>query len=313
MAKLLTSGKMIGICVLAVLCLGVVTCTVSCSKDVTRGSSGSSASTSSVSTSSFIAVAVDSATTGTDSVYILQPCANGYFRDSIAASALPATITTYLDSTYSGYTTLQDYVIKDSAGTVGGYVVIISYNGKPVGLLFNASVTIVWVLEQREAGDRNAQGWHEGGRYGNRDGKHRDTVAISALPTAIAGYFTSNYPGDTLLKAFKNYDSSYLVISKDDGVIYATVFSSTGTYVKREILAAPAATVASVDQTALPSSALSYLTTTYPSYVFEKAYSLTSASGSTVLEYLVVIDANNTKYAVLFDGSGNVLSTRTIW
>jgi hypothetical protein len=96
-------------------------------------------------------------------------------------------------------------------------------------------------------------------------------------------------------------------------VIYATVFSSTGSYVKREILAAPAATVASVAQTGLPSNALSYLTTTYPNYVFEKAYSLVSASGSAVLEYLVVIDANDTKYAVLFDGSGNVLSTKTIW
>ncbi|MDR3714256.1 MAG: hypothetical protein P4L51_15670 [Puia sp.] len=303
MSKSLTSGNIL--CLLAVLGFGLG----SCSKEISRRSSGSSSSVSSTSTSSTIAVAVDS--TGSDSVYVLQVCARGYFRDSIAASALPASITAFLDSTLSGYTTLQDYEIKDSAGTVGGYVVIVSYNGKPVALLFNASGVLVSVLEQRERGDLNGNGWHEGGRYSNRDGQHRDTVAISALPAAITSYFATGYPGDTLLKAFRNYDSSYLVISKDAGVIYGTVFSSTGSFVRRVVLADPGGVTASVDQTALPSTALSYLTATYPDYVFGKAYSLTS--GSTILEYLVVIDANDTKYALLFDGSGAIESTRTIW
>ncbi len=306
MSKLLTSGNII--CLLTVLSLGIV----SCSKELSRSSSSSTATTTSTSSmSSTIAVAVDSSASGTDSVYIIQPCANGYYRDSIASSALPAGITSYLDSAYSGFSFLKSYVIKDSGGTVGGYAVIVSYNGKPVGLLFNASGVLVRVLEQRQSGDLNGNGWHEGGRYGNRDGRQKDTVAISALPPAITSYFMTDYPGDTLLKAFKNYDSSYLVISRDSGVIYGTVFTTKGTFVKRVVLAAPAAEIASVAQTALPSTTLSYLTTTYPNYVFEKEYSL--VSGSSVLEYLVVIDANNTKYALLFDGSGAFLSARTIW
>ena len=291
---------------LAVLCLGIV----SCSKELSSGSSTTSTS-SSVTTSSVIAVAVSSSSGSTDTIYVLQPCAAGYFRDSLPASSLLPAITAYLDTAYSGYQYLKGYVIKDSAGTVGGYVVIISYNGKPVALLFNSAGVLVRVLEQREAGDLHGNGWHEGGRYRNRDGRHKDTVALSALPAAITSWYSGNYPLDTLLKAFKNYDSSYLVISRDYGVVYATIFSSDGTFVRRAIIAAPGGTVAAVDQSALPSGILSYLTATYPDYVFEKAFSL--SGNGVVQDYLVVIDANNTKYGLVFDSSGNLLSVHTIW
>lgn len=301
MRKLLTNGNTIRL--LALVCLGIWSCS---KKDAV---SSSTTSTSTSATSSYIAVEVDS-TTG-DSVYVLQPCANGYFRDSIAVSALPATIVSYLDSTYSGYGYLKEFEIKDSAGTVGGYVVIISYNGKPVALLFNASGVLVRVLEQREAGDRNGRGWHDGGRFGHRDGLHKDTVALNDLPVSITTYFTDNYPQDTLLKAFKNYDSSYLVLSTDSGFVYATLFTSSGTFVKRIIIRSPEGLISKVDQSALPSTILTYLTANYPDYVFEQAVSLTV--NSTVEGYVVLIDANNTKYAVTFDGSGNFLSSRTIW
>lgn len=84
----------------------------SCTKNM---SSSTSNSTSGV--SSTIAVAADSAG-GTDSIYVIQHCAPGYFRDSITASALPSAITSYLDTAYSGYSFLKGYIIKDSAGTV---------------------------------------------------------------------------------------------------------------------------------------------------------------------------------------------------
>jgi len=306
MNKLLASSKFI--CLAVALALGITSCTKNLS------STTSQTSTSTTSTSSTIAVAAvtaDSPSTTTDSVYVIQHCAPGYFRDSIAASALPSAITSYLDTAYSGYSFLKGYIIKDSAGTVGGYVVIISYNGKPVALLFNADGALVRILEQREAGDISGEGWHHGGRFGNRDGQHRDTVALSTLPSAITSYFTGSYPQDTLLKAFRNYDSGYVVISKDSGVLYATVFSSSGSFIKRLIIAAPDGQVAAIDQTALPSSILSYLTATYPDYVFEKAFSLT-ADGS-IRAYLVVIDADNTKYGLVFDSLGTLLSVHTIW
>lgn len=80
---------------------------------------------------------------------------------------------------------------------------VIYYNNKPVGLLFDSAGAFVRVLEQRERGDLNGSGHHNGGRFEHRDGKGRDTVALNALPPAVTAYFASNYFNDTLVKAFR--------------------------------------------------------------------------------------------------------------
>jgi hypothetical protein len=165
-------------------------------------------------------------------------------------------------------------------------------------------------LEQRERGDLNGTGHHRGGRFEHRDGLHRDTIAIAALPSAIINYFATNYSTDTLVKAFKGKDSSIVIISKNGGV-YATIFDANNNFVKREQLPVKSGSCISVEQSALPSAALNYLTQTYPNYVFDKAFSITN-NGS-IVGYVVVIDANNTKYAVLFDPSGNFVKAKTIF
>jgi hypothetical protein len=68
-------------------------------------------------------------------------------------SGLPAAITDYLTTNYSGYTFQKAYTDKDSSGTISGYVVIIQFNGNPVGLKFDASGNFINVLEQREGRD----------------------------------------------------------------------------------------------------------------------------------------------------------------
>lgn len=294
-----------GVCL---ICLSVsIFCGIgSCSKDLSSASTVTSSS--STSTSSTIAVSVDS--TGRDSVYILQQCSPGFFRDSIAAGNLPGSITSFLNNNYAGYVFEKAFIIKDSTGTTGGYAVIIVYNGKPVALLFDASANFVQVLEQRQAGDLDGKGWHEGGRFGDRDGLQNDTVAISALPASIQSYFTTKYPGDTLTRVYRNEDSSYLVVSVDNG-IFLSVFKSDGSFIKRIALPVPPGLVQPVLQDSLASSILSYLTTTYPGYVLEKAFSL---SVDNILQgFIVAIDANNTKYVLLFDANGNFVAVRTIW
>jgi hypothetical protein len=240
----------------------------------------------------------------------MQPCGAGNYRDSIDSASLPTAIIAYLDSNYAGFTFAKSFVIKDSAGTVEGYAVVIFYNNVPVGLLFNASGNFVQVLQQRQPGDMNGPGWHQGGRFGDRGNPQGDSVALTSLPTPITNYFATNYPGDTLLRAFINIDSSYLVISANNG-LYATVFTANGTFVKRVLLPAGPEQPQPVAQTALPAAILTYLTTTYPNYVFEKAFSL--SAGSNVQGYLVIIDANSTKYAVEFDTSGNFISAKVIY
>ena len=279
-----------------------------CKKDL-------SGTTSTVASSATIAVAATetaSTTAGsTDSVYVVQPCERGSTRDSIAESALPASVTTYLTTNYSGYTFNKAFAIVNSSGVTTNYVVIIFYNTKPVALLFDSSGNFIKVLEQRERGDIDGPGWHDGGRFCDRDGRGRDTIALSSLPSSILAYMAANYPQDTLVKAFQSrHDSDYVIISKNNG-LFATVFTNSGNFERRVSLPTPPGSCVSIDQSALPSNIQSYLNSSYPNYVFEKAFAV--YRNSVLQGYVVIINANNTKYAVRFDASGNFVSVKTIW
>lgn len=273
---------------------------------------GDVSDTSESTASSTIAVAATTSANGehgTDSVYLLQDCGRHGHRDSVAATDLPTAITTYLTSNYAGYTLHKAFAVKNSSSTLTGYVVVIYYNDKPVGLAFDSTGNFVQVLEQREKGDLSGKGHHRGGRFEHRDGQQRDTVALSTLPTAITTYFASNFPTDTLVKAFKSIDSSIVVLSKNNGA-FATVFTANGTFIKRDQLQSRRGQAQPIELSALPSVAANYLSQTYPNYVFEKAFSV-SQNGA-LKGYVIIIDANNTKYAVEFDASGNFVSAKTI-
>lgn len=97
-----------------------------------------------------------------DSVYVVGTCARDHHRDSVAFANLPVTVTDYLTANYESYIFQKAFTDKDSSGNTAGYIVIIQYNGNPVGLKFDASGTFVKVLEQREGHDLNGHGWHAG-------------------------------------------------------------------------------------------------------------------------------------------------------
>jgi hypothetical protein len=65
-----------------------------------------------------------------------------------------------------------------------------------------------------------------------------------------------------------------------------------------------------LDETGLPANVRSYLTNAYPNYIFKKAFSISDAN--TLKGYVVFIDANNTKYAIEFDASGNFVKVKVI-
>jgi len=251
------------------------------------------------------------AASGTDTIYAVNTCHPGDKADTVAFSTLPDTIGNYLTANYPGYTLKAAYKILDHSGTLKGYVVAVSYNSNPVGIAFDATGLFLKVLEQREGHDMHGgPGWHEGGRFGDRDGHHLDTVAIiSALPSVITAYFSSNYPNDTLKHAFVNRDTSYLVISKDTGV-YATLLKSSGTLIKRVQLYPHVVSQNKLTAADLPAVITTYLATTYPAYVFENAFEV--KLNGTVKAYLVVIDANSTKYLLKFDASGTFVKSVTV-
>lgn len=137
----------------------------------------------------------------------------------------------------------------------------------------------------------------------------KDTVALSALPSSVTSYFAANYAQDTLVRAYKNIDSSIVVLSTNNGA-FATVFDANGTFIKRVELPAHDGHMNSVELANLPAAAQSYLTATYPDYVFKQAFEI--VQNRTLQGYAVFIDANATKYAIAFDAAGNFLKAITV-
>ena len=254
------------------------------------------------------AILVESASVSGEAVFIVNAIPSGGTKDSITAAQLPAAITTYLDANYSGYTLKKTFKASVN-GTVEGYIVVILYNGKPVGLKFDAAGAFVKVCEQRERGDLRGQGWKKGGRFDGRDGKHRDTIAVTALSALIKTYFTVNYPTDTIKHAFKGKDNSTVVISINNG-IYATAFNPSDVFVKRAEIIAKKGRKVAVEAAALPVKATTYLTTTFPGYAFDKAFSV-NVNG-TVVTYVVFINSNNTRYGIEFNSSGDFVKNVVI-
>jgi len=238
----------------------------------------------------------------TDAIYAVNAYPAGGKKDSVTFASLPAAIGTYLTANYAGYTVQKTFKVSTAAGVIDGYVVVILFNAKPVALRFDATGAFVSVLKQCERHDiGGGPGWHEGGRFADRDGQHRDTVALSALPATVKSYFTTNYPTDTLLHAALNMDGSYSVISANKA-LYATTVSATGILLSRIQISPRPDSRTAVAESALLSAIASYLTTTFPGYVFDKAF--VEKTGTTVIGYDVFITVNGTRHALLFDATG---------
>jgi hypothetical protein len=288
----------------SLLVLGTVLGLASCKKDV--ADSTNSVSSATVSSTGAIAISLASGTT--DSVYMVGCYGKHDKIDTVAFSVLPTAIGTYLTANYSGYTFKKAYSV-DSAKTVVNYIVVIKYNSALVGLKFATVGTFVSTLEQREGMDLKGPGWHAGGPFDNRDGKHRDTIAISALPGAVSSYFSATYPTDTLLHASITPDNVYILISKN-GVLYSTAVTAGGKLVKRIQIEKHDLKHAVVAEASLPAAVTTYLTTTYPGYVFDKAFSETA--DGTLQGYVVFLTSNSTKYAIIFNASGTFVKALPI-
>jgi hypothetical protein len=260
---------------------------------------------------SSVVTTLNSTTSSTDSIYAMDACRRTHKRAKVEQSALLTAITTYLNTNYAGYTFVKAFSTTAIAGNVlDSYVVGFIFNSKPVALRFNAAGTFVKVLELREGKDMGKPGGHHfGGFFDNRDGKQRDSIAISALPQSIKQYFAANFAQDTLKSAWLGKEGGILVVSKNVKY-YGTAFKGDATFIKREILPSHPGKGKEITQTALPANVQAYLSTTYPNYVFNKAFE--HKVGDTLKGYLVIIDANLTKYAVLFNATGAFVEVKTV-
>jgi hypothetical protein len=126
-----------------------------------------------------IAVVASASIAGSDSVYLVNGCNRGEHMDSVGAAALPAAISSYPGTNFPNYVFHKAFVLTNSSAATTGYLVLIYFNDKPVGLKFDAAGAFVKVLEQRERGDLSGPGWHHGGRFAHRDGQQKDTPDCS--------------------------------------------------------------------------------------------------------------------------------------
>jgi hypothetical protein len=283
----------------------------SCTKDAVKSTTtATKTTTTSVTTSTSIAVAVTSLnSTSKDTIFMVNCFPPHSKKDSVAFSSLPSAIGTYLTANYLGYTFKTAFKIIDSVGTTTDYIVIIQYNGVPVGLKFTAAGVFEKVLEQQDSNHMNGQPWQPGAPFGDRNGPLKDTLALSAIPSAVLTSFESAYPDDTLLHASVTPDTTYILISADKG-LYATNISASGKVINRMEIQPPGPAPMPIPQDKLPAAILTYLTSTYPGYVFNGAFVLNSKGA--IAGYDVLITENSTNYDVRFDGSGNFVTAITL-
>ena len=281
--------------------LKAVSSTTSTTTPSTSVSSSTVLSTGSIAISSTQTLASTTPFGAPDSIYLKNCFPPKGKKDSVVFSALPSAIGTYLTANYAGYTFTKAFSITDSTKTLINYIVVIKYNGNLIGLKFTAAGVFVNVLEQCAGADLGGPaGFHPGGPFDNRGG-NPDTIALSAIPATVKAAFVAAYPTDTLVHAGIAPDGSYVLISKNK-TLFATDITATGTVVNHLQIPGPPAIHTSVLQANLPSAITTYLTTTYPGYVFDNAFSASNKSG--IIGYEVFITSNNTKYAVTFDATG---------
>lgn len=302
--------KVIYPCLVTLITLSIFS---SCKKDAANVNSTTSVKTTTttlLASSGAISLASVATTTGkTDSIYMVNCYPQHGKKDTVAFSALPSAIGTYLTANYSGYTFVKAYKITDSLKVVINYIVVVKYNGNIIGIKFTATGTFVSVLEQKDGADLGGKGWHEGGPFCDRGGIQRDTIALTAIPSTVSAYFTKTYPEDTLLHAFKTPDSTYVLISKNTA-LYATNISSTGLLISRLKITAPGRINPAIDPANLSSAITTYLTTTFPGYVVVKAFVI--GSKTDVKGYVVFITDNSTNYAVEFDAKGAFVKSTVV-
>lgn len=184
-----------------------------------------------------------------------------HYRDSLTridVSALPATITGFISTSYTGATV--DYAAKDDSGN---FLVAITQNDQRKVLLFNADGTFNRELSLRGRG-------HGGGKGRGRDRDSLATVDVASLPAAITSYINTNYAGATINKAALDATRGYLVQVTLNGDRKTLLFNTDGTFAQ-EVTRGAGRDYTTIDVSTLPAAVTSYVSTNYAGATITKA------------------------------------------
>jgi hypothetical protein len=245
-----------------------------------------------------------------DSVYVVYPCERDLFRDALPGSALPMSIQDYQTENYDNFNQLNAYTVSDTEGNLKAYISIIRFNNKPVALEFSMDGSFKKILEQREWADLDNDGWHTGGLFEDRDGSNRDHIDPYALPDEIKNYLSANFPEDSLLKAFRTKEDAYLVITKNNGG-YVHVFNGNLEPQKYLALCSSSCQMEEIEKSNLASNIQNSLSNTFPNHVFNNANRM--IVNNSYMGTMVLINANNTRYAVTFNNNGDMVAKKVVY
>lgn len=219
----------------------------------------------------------------------------GFFCKSkltrLATTDLPAAVTSYITTTFTGATI--DNAAKDDTGN---FLVGITQNGTRKSLLFNAD------------GSFNKEFAHRGGPGGPKGlGHGRDSitqVAITDLPVAITSYITANYAGATINVAAKDANRGYVVMITQNREKKALLFNLDGSF-NQEVVRKIKQDYAVVATATLPANVTGYITTNYA------GSSIKLAAKNMAGAYRVIIQTGAGKLTELsFAADGTFLQAR---
>ena len=196
----------------------------------------------------------------TDAARLTADSTGFFCRDSLTridVTALPATVTSFISTSYTGATI--NYAAKDDAGN---FLVAITQNGEPKAVLFNPDGTFNKELSLRggKGGPGRGHGPGRPGRGGDRDSLNQ--VTIANLPAAITSYITTNFAGATITLAAKDDVRGYVVMITQNGQRKALLFSTDGTFTQ-EVVRGAKGNYTAIPAANLPAAVTAYITTNY--------------------------------------------------
>lgn len=223
----------------------------------------------------------------------------GFFcRDSLTkidVSALPATVTGYISTSYAGATI--DYAAKDDAGN---FLVAITQSGQRQSFLFNADGTFNKELLLR-GGDRG-KGHGPGHKGGDRDSLTK--VAVANLPAAITSYITTHYASATIVTAALDATRGYIIMIMQDSQRRALLFNADGTFTQ-EIVRGFGKGYTAIETSALPASVTAYITANYAGSTIKVA-----GKNSTGQYKVLIQPASGRIIELLFAADGTFVQAR---
>ena len=207
----------------------------------------------------------------------------------VATADLPATITSFISTSYAGATI--EYAAKDDTGRF--YVGIVQ-NSQPKALLFNADGTFSQEITMRVGKPGPGRG-----HGGKRDSLQQ--IAQTDLPAAITSYINTNYAGAQVKVAAKDNTRGYIVMITLNDQPKTLLFNLDGTF-NKELEKQLRGRFTDIDIATLPTEVTSYISTTYAGSTVKKAAKNTEG------QYIVWVQtSDNRMVSLLFAADGKFI------